>query len=342
LVAEFPDRGGDATGERRSMPVDSPAFDRLRRFEEEILMPRCHAHVCAVLDQAGLPSIGSRQQSVLANAFRTAVADADTEFASRIELITERRPFFEEALEYHRQRVWLRERLRVDVTVPDRTRRTVKLFRSACGGGEFVCGLWLDRQVARGQFDLGADVPDPLAAIAAVDDTEGRLQLGLLPAGTTPVACQRILRGAPLLVLTTHHTLARHADVLALLQTIEPVYVLMDLPVNRHVKQWIAAGILVRMAMVDVDDLLPPDQPHREGLTLLVFAVTRNHPFRFLCLGGDGGIKVLADQMRRRYPEQIAVDPSLLEEHRPATAAAVGFVLRSWHVLQQGGNAPPA
>jgi hypothetical protein len=236
LAAEYPERGGDASGERQSMPIDSPEFDRLRRFEEEILIPRCHAHVCTVLDQAGLPSIGSRQQSVLASAFRNAVADVDTEFASRIELIAERRPIFEEALEYHRQRVWLRERLPVEVTSTDDTPRTAGRFRSASGGGQFICGLWLDRQVARSQFDLGDDVPDPVTAIAAVDD-EGRLRLGLLPPSTTPTECQRLLADAPLLVLTTHHTLARHAELLAMLQTVEPVYVLMDLPVDRHVKR---------------------------------------------------------------------------------------------------------
>lgn len=342
LAAEFPDRGGDASGERHSMPIDSPEFERLRRFEEEILMPRCHAHACAVLDRAGLPSLGSRQQSVLANAFRTAVAAIDSEFASRIELVADRRPIFEDALEYHRQRLWLRERLPVELTSVEETRRTAKRFRSVSEGGQFLCGLWLDRQVARGQFDLGDDIPDLLTAIAALDDDEARLRLGLLPSGITPSECQRMLRDAPLLVLTTHHTLARHADVLAMLQKIEPVYVLMDLPVDRHVKQWIDGGILVRMTTVDVNAILPSDQQPRDGLTLLVLAVTRNHPFRFICLGGDVGIRILADQLRRRYQDQIVADPALLDEHRAAMAAVVGFVLRSWHVLQQGGPASPA
>jgi hypothetical protein len=97
-------------------------------------------------------------------------------------------------------------------------------------------------------------------------------------------------------------------------------------------------GVLVRMALIDVADLLPPDQQQRDGLTLLMFAVTRNHPFRFLCLGGDVGIGILADQMRRRYQDQIVTDQALLDEHQAVTAAVVGFVLRSWHVLQQGGN----
>jgi hypothetical protein len=35
------------------------------------------------------------------------------------------------------------------------------------------------------------------------------------------------------------------------------------------------------------------------------------------------------------------MDPSLLDEHRAATEAAVAFVLTSWHVLQQGGHVSP-
>jgi len=317
------------------MPVDSPEFDHLRRFEEEILMPRCHAHACTFLDGLGLPSIGFRQQSALATAFQTAVRDADPEFAAQLELVHERRPIHEEALEYNRQRIWLRGRMPAEVIAPEEAK---ELFRSARGGAGFVCGVWIDRQVALGQFDLEADVPDPLVAIAAVDDSESRLRLGLLPDGIAPVACQAMLGGSPLVVLTTHHTLARHADVLALLQTIEPVYVLMDLPVNRHVKQWIDAGIVVRMAHVELGPLLPD----HAGMTLLIFAVTRNHPFRFLCLGADASVAVLADQMRRRYPEQITDDASLIEEYQPATVAAVEFVLGSWHVLQQGGYTPSA
>jgi hypothetical protein len=338
LAAEFPDRGGDALGERRWIPMDSPEFDRLRDFEEEVLLPRCHAHVCAILDEAGLSSIGARQQSLLAKTFRTAMADVDPEYASRIRLVAERRPVFEEALEFHRQRVWLRERMPAEVSAPEQTQRDAKLIRPAHDRGQFAYALWLDRRVAQGQFDLDTDIPEPLTAIATVDDNAGRLHLGLLPAGMTPVACQEMVHEWPLIVLTTHHTLARHGDVLALLQTIEPVYVLMDLPVDRHVKHWIAGGVLVRTALIDVDDLLPVNHPHGAGLSLLIFAVTRNHPFRFLCIGGNGGIKVLADQMQRRYPKQISVDPSLLEEHRPATAAVIGFVLRSWHLLHQGGE----
>jgi len=343
LMAEYPDRGGDADHDHRSMSIESPEVDRLRRFEEEILMPRCYAHVCSVLDGVGLNSVGSRQQSLLATAFKSAITDVVAEFAARIDLVTERRPLFEEALEYHRQRIWLREPLPADVTRPEQTLRDTSWFRSNSGTGQsFVCGLWLDRLVAQEQFNLGStEVPDSFAALTAVThDNAGRprIQLGLVPPGMTPTAAQRTLHGAPLLVLTTHHSLARHAEMLAVLQTIEPVFVLMDLPIARHVKQWIAGGVPVRMAVTDLDHLFAETQQRHPGLTLVVFTVTRNHPFRFLCIGANGGVRSLADQMRRRYPDEIAEDDALIEEHREAMRLAVEFVLQSWHVLQQGGS----
>ncbi|WP_426502654.1 hypothetical protein ACPPVO_34115 [Dactylosporangium sp. McL0621] len=323
LLAEFPDRGGD-TG-AAVPPADSPDFDRLRRFEEEILGPRCHAHAGAVLERAGLASVGTRQQSALATAFRSAIIEVSPEVAPLVTLVNERRPAFEETLELHRQRVWLRPPLTAEV-VPSAHLRDTGAFRSLDGeGGHYVCGLWLDRAVAAGQFDLGdRAVPDPLVAVAAVDGA--RIRLGLLPPDTTPAECQAALPGSPLLVLTTHHSLARHATVLATLQTVEPVFVLMDLPVDRHVRQWVSSGILVRLATWDVG-----------GLTVLMLAVTRNHPFRFLCIGTPGGMYVLADQLRRRYPGQVVTEPALLDEHPVATRRAVRFALDAWHLLKQGG-----
>jgi hypothetical protein len=325
LIAEFPDRGGDTEAARA--PIDSPAFDRLRRFEEEILAPRCYAHVCEVLERAGMPSVGSRQQSALATAFRPAITEMNPEIAPLLTLVTERRPPHEEMLELHRQRIWLREPLSAEV-VPPGAQHDPKAFRLIDSAERsFACGLWLDRTVAAGQFDLGDQVvPDPLAALAVVDGS--RIRLGLLPPDTTPTACQAVAPDVPLVVLTTHHSLARHANMLAMLQTIEPVFVLLDLPVDRHVRQWVSSGIRVRMATVDLG-----------GLTLLVLAISRNHPFRFLCIGTPGGVYVLADQLSRRYPKQVVPDPALLDEHRFATERAVEFILGTWHLLKQGGPA---
>jgi hypothetical protein len=89
---------------RQRLPDDPEALDILRRFEEEILLPRCHAHVCAVLDSAGLLSIGSRQQSRLAEAVRSAVV-ADPEIAEQLPLASERRPGYDEIFEHERQQV---------------------------------------------------------------------------------------------------------------------------------------------------------------------------------------------------------------------------------------------
>lgn len=315
LLAEFPDRGGDASSVR--LRAGSPEFEQLRQFEEEVLGPRCHAHVCEVLDRAGLASVGSRQQSALATAYRDAVAEVSPETAALITVARERLAAHEDGLELHRQRVLLRAPLTAEL-VP---------VAEPAGGQDHVCGLWLDGAVAKGQFAFGGqDVPERFAAIATVSGAA--IRLGLLPDGVTPTQCQAVLANRPLLVLTTHHTLARHGDLLAMLHTIEPVFVVMDLPVERHVAQWAAGGILVRTATRDLGDF-----------TLLMLAVTRNHPFRFLCIGTPAGMYLLADRLRRRYPGQVVLEPTLLDEHPAATGYAVDFILNAWHLLKQGGPA---
>ncbi|MBW4700482.1 MULTISPECIES: hypothetical protein [unclassified Micromonospora] len=311
--AEFPERGGDDGAARPR--AGSPGFERLRQFEEEVLGPRCHAHVCEVLDRAGLGSVGSHQQSALATAYRDAVAEVDPETAALITVARERLAAHEDGLELHRQRVLLRAPL---------TAEFASVAESA-GGEDHVCGLWLDGAVAKGQFTFGEQaVPERFAAIASVSGAT--IRLGLLPDGATPTQCQGMVANRPLLALTTHHTLARHGDLLAMLQTVEPVFVLMDLPVERHVAQWTASGILVRTATRDIGDV-----------TLLMLAVTRNHPFRFLCIGTPAGMYLLTDRLRRRHPGQVVLEPTLLEEHPAATGFAVDFVLNAWHLLKQGG-----
>jgi hypothetical protein len=351
LLDEYPDRGGD-TAPGVHADADSEAFDRLRRFEEEILLPRCHCHVAKLLDRHEMPSIDTRRQSVLARSLKAAVTEVDPELATWIQLNTQHQPMFEEALQYHRQRIRLREPLSADLLEPAETLADPQLFRSFTPDGHpYVCGVWLDCAVAAQQFDLAdTDAPELVVALGAVahSGTGPRtMRLGLLPPDVTPQQVQQRLNGVPLVVLTTHLTLARHADVLEMLQTVEPVFVLMDLPVARHVGHWTSSGIPVRLSVNPVTTdhpagAAPPGGPGAgptdTALAVAIFALGRQHPFRFLCVGADTGIRVLADQMRRRHPGAIEWDADIVGEYPLAATFALDFVLHAWHELHQGAG----
>lgn len=338
LLAHYPDRGGDlAPGYGRRLPEAPEALERLHRFEGEVLLPRCHAHACTVLDRAGLPSVSSREQSRLATALRSAVVAVDPELGEQLVLATGRQPLFEEALDLERQRVVLRDRLPARVEPPERTRRDPVAFRGTGGRRHrHACALWIDREVARKQFAFpaGAELPELVTALSAPVGVAGEdqfVRLGLLPSGTTPQQCQRMLGRTPVLALTTHATLARHEQALALLQTAEPVFVLMDLPVARHVGHWIRQGATVRV-------WVSPVGGETGRLGVASFAISRRHPFVFFRIGSEASSYVLVDQLRQRHAGSVEDNEAAGDDGwRAALELAVDHVLSTWHVLDQQG-----
>jgi len=340
LLENYPDRGGDPVrgSGRRRLPEDPQELERLHRFEGEVLLPRCHAHVCAVLDSAGLPSVGSRQQSQLATALRSAVADVDQELAEQLVLATGRLSLFEEALELERQQIVLRDRLPVRVVSAEETGRDPSAFWIRDSGRpQHACAIWIDREVARKQFAFpdGVELAELIVALtvrAGSEDTDQFVSLGLLPPGITPQQCQLALHDTPLLGLTTHATLARHGQALAVLQTAEPVLVLMDLPVGRHVGHWIRQGATVRVSAAPIDQT-------GGRLGVATFAINRRHPFVFFRIGSEASGYVLVDQLRQRHPGSVEDDESVRDASwQAALGFAVDHVLSTWHVLDQRGG----
>ncbi len=333
LIAEYPDRGGDQTGQGpRHLPDDEAALERLHRFEAEVLLPRCHEHACVVLERAGLPSIGSREQSRLARAVKAAVAAADPELAGHLVLVGDRQPLYEEAFQLERQQVVLREPLPMRVIGSDETRRNPGAFRFRHDGRDFACMIWADRGVLRKQFGLPpeAELPGQVTALISPPDESGVVRLGVLPPGVTPQECQRIAGDLPLIALSTHATLAGNGEAMAALQKVYPVFVLMDLPVARQVGHWISQNVTVRAAVTALEG-------HEASLGLATFGIGRKHPFVFLSLTSELSAYVLVDQLRRRHGESIEPDDAADPDRLVAQPAVVDFLLRTWHVLDQRG-----
>lgn len=336
LLERYPDRGGDpAPDAGRRLPEDPEARDRLHRFEGEVLLPRCYEHVCAVLDSSGLPSVGTREQSRLANALHKAVTAADPGLADQIVLTKQRLPLHEEVFDVERQQVVLRERLPVRLSPAEETLRDPAVFQVAGDGvGQGACAIWIEAALARKQFafPVGTELPEVVTALVNGFNAArtGALHLGMLPPGTTPQQCQRALGDTPVVALTTHATLATHADTLAMLQTVKPVFVLMDLPVTRHVGHWISQGATIRLSTSLIE---------RSGrrLGLAAIAIGRQHPFVFLRIGSEASTYLIVDKLRQRHGDRVEVQGPAELADSADQELAVDIVLSTWHALDQRG-----
>lgn len=108
LAAEFPDRALDeGAPDRRELPDDAEV-DRVRAFEEDVLLRRCYEHVSGGLAREGLRTIPWDRQLEAADLFKDEVARVDPELGERPAVVAGRRPVLDDALEYDRQGIELR------------------------------------------------------------------------------------------------------------------------------------------------------------------------------------------------------------------------------------------
>jgi hypothetical protein len=333
LLARWP---GGAPGAER-LPEDAEELERQRRFHEEELLPACHAHAAAVLDAAGLPSIGTTRQSVLAEALREAVDAVDPGLAGQLLLVRRRRPLYEEMAQLERQRVVLGPPLPATVVPARRLTDEVADFRGIDDHGRpYVGAVWADRAVLARQFALPDldGLPGLTAALVNGTRAVGSVRLGLLPPGTGPIEAQRLVGAVPLVLLTTHATLAAHGSALAALQTVTPVFVLLDLPAGRHVTSWLNQGVDLRIRVAA--------RSHAgRRLVIAAFDILPVHPLVFLRIGSERGTYPVLDMLRRRHPDRVEIvadEPGQDRERAADQERAVDLVLHSWHQLDQRGT----
>ncbi|MFC8286397.1 hypothetical protein [Streptomyces cyaneofuscatus] len=341
LVSDHPDRGVDrGDADHRELP-DGEALDSLRRFEEEVVLRRCYAYVSTVLADAGMPSVAWEEQATVAHALKAAVAEVDGELPERLAVVTERRPVLDDGLEYDRQKIVLWQRLPVELVGSAQVPELLDAFVVGDQDSDrHVCGVWLSREVARKQFAFpeGTELPElvvALLAVARTADDRQVVRLGTLPPTTTPRQCQTLLGETPLLVLTSHLTLTDPSAV-DVLGRVEPVFVLMDLPVAWHVGDWCRQGARIRMGLV------PLEGTGQGDLLMAAFTVDRQPAFRFISIGGKAGVSILTEQLRRRHGVgdggdggHVEIDGAFLRDDAAAFNLVLNHVFGAWHILDQ-------
>lgn len=347
ILREYPDRGGDQGDEKgRRIPEHRADVERLRAFEEEVLIRRCYDYCVETMDSLGLPSIpwyGLNDSAVLAaGSFRAAHDQPPVDMVP----VLERRAWEVDGPEFGRQGITLRDALPAEVVRAATTFEVLNVFELRDPDGDpFVVGVWVSRAALIDQFAEPAvsdavgivELTDPVAAlIAPIRDRAGRRRavLGELPHAMTPKQCQSELGEVPLIPLTTLTTLADADQPLTqALSAVEPVYVVMDLPVTRHVEYWLRLGLEVRYAGVPL-----PGYPQAE-LSLVVFGV-EGSGMRFLSIGtGMAGMDLLQRLgAPAEWPDPGPVlDPALPTADTQALQMAVSTVLSLWRSLGQGG-----
>jgi hypothetical protein len=334
LAASHPDQFDlERSVDGRQLPDGAGELTERRRFDEEILLPRCYELVRSVLDGVGLPSVAWNEQEHVAQALKDSVGQVDSELAQRLNVVTERRPILDDGLEYDRQKVVLQDPLPVqimDATAPGALRA---FCAEDADGAPHACGVWLSRRVAEKQFAIPPDVRFPELVVALLvrartPDGSSVVRLGLLPSSMTPRECQALLGDVPLLVVTTHYTLTDD-NVARRLRQAQPVFVLMDLPVAWHVADWIRQGADVRMALVPLQGVGPAE------LDMVAFAIDRVPSFRFIWIGGRVGVSILVERLRRHHGDRLTISSEMIRADAAAFNLLLNHVLGAWHVLDQ-------
>jgi hypothetical protein len=128
-------------------------------------------------------------------------------------------------------------------------------------------------------------------------------------------------------MLTTHYTLNNDTAAGAL-GRVGPVFVLMDLPVAWHVEYWIGQEATVSMALTPLQDVTGK-------LLLAAFAVDRSPGFRFLSVGGEAGVSILVERLRRRHGDKLVISADVLREVVTNLNLVLGHVFACWHTLDQ-------
>lgn len=340
LARQHPGQAGRPWGSPRDpLPdEDTEEFLALRVFEEEVLVPACYRAVQHLLDSAGFPTIAFGRQSELARRVKEAVADVDAELAARLRIVTERRPVADDGLQYDRQQLVLRSPLPAAVHVFTGSIGDRGFLEWDGSSGPTALGVWMTAAAARKQwaFSPGDDeaLPVVLAALVQVGtDQASGVPLTVLatldPVG--PRHVQDLLGDAtPLVCVTTLSSLADEGLVRTL-GSVEPVFVLMDLPVAHQVASWLAQGASVRMAA-------SPLTGTATDLMLLAFRVDQAPAFVFLSINGTGGTSMLIERLRRTHGDALTIDPDVLLEHQAGINLAITKVLATWHVLDQDGT----
>ncbi len=336
LAQDDPGHQAQILTERRSTTqADLPQLTEQWLYETDVVQRQCYSLAAQALLTAGHSTILWDELGAFTATIINAAISAAPELANVVgggDELALGSPG--DLLEFSRQGIELRaplplEQLPVSVLEPDLLEAFVV---QADTPEEHACALWTTSRELSRQFEVTSPL-EPGAIAHGVLFTRARdaagpvARVGLLPPQTRPNDLRAAVHPRPLLVVATQSAVASD-EVAEALATVEPVFVLMDLPIGWHVDRWIGQGATVRLAVGTVD-------PEKE-IVMLACAIDLAPAFRLFHVGGQLAIGALLERLRQRH------DPkSLVHDQHDLTGftLAVSHVMHTFSVLDQDGAA---
>jgi hypothetical protein len=259
LSAQDPGHQQKILAEHRSTtPSDLQALTQQWSFEVQVVQRRCYELAAEMLAQAGEPTLPWSQLDRLTERIAHAGAAADPSLQEVLSVGDLMPTDGADLLEFSRQAITLRPRLPLEILAREETETLALVEGLLVQQGteqEHLCAFWTDPQLLDKQFVVeDPNLEAQVCLFTRSRNAEGQpvARIGLLDPQHTARQLQEIVAPTPLLVLTTQSALV-HEEVAAALATVEPVFVLMDLPIGWHVDHWVRQGARVRYAVATVD-----------------------------------------------------------------------------------------
>jgi hypothetical protein len=317
-------------------PHDMEALAAQWNFETQVVQRRCYDLASSILDAQGSPSILWSELGVVARRIATATGLADPELGHVVEVADDRAPRAgDDVLEFSRQVIDLRPPLPLEIASGDgdTTLATIEAFVvRARTEQEHICALVCPPRVLQKQFVCPQHLPHSQTVLftrARDDHGNPVARIGVVNSETSIAALQRSIEPRPLLVLTTHFALT-DPSVAACVSGVDPVYVLMDLPVGWHIDDWVRQGGTVRYAVATVDA--------EKELAMIVVSVDHAANFRFFHIGGLLALGSLFERLRQRHDMgSVFYDDAVLRNDVAGLSLAVSHIIYTFRTLDQDG-----
>jgi hypothetical protein len=329
LSTDYPDRGGDlGDAQGRRLPRGDGEFDRLRTWEETILITRLRELAVRRLRGHGLPVLDDGEYlQVTERLVNTFDALAPENWTVRVlngpagaavePLGAER-----ESILLHGTQATAAIRRQEDLVEDSRE----FLFTPAGSPGHII-GLYLHRSVLHRQFnglaDLSADGPAVVALAGRpqrVVDIDRLVPLVLLRPGLLPRDLGTMFTTLPVIMLTTLTTTRVRANQ-PHIAGLNSTYVLVDLPLRRQFDAWITAGWTVRFRAIELHGGRP--------VNCAVFGLDQLPGIRFLSYRSEAGwteLVGLLDRHRDILGPALEVD----ERTRTEIGSITSWLMAAW------------
>jgi hypothetical protein len=332
VLDAHPQRGGDNGGLwARELPEDAQAMERLKAWEETVLIPALAETARAQLATLGIEVLTQDEYLGVVEALRTSflqLAPPDWQ----VEVFRERRLLHEEMLGAEREALMLADsRARVTLCQADELPTRATEFLLSGSDTPTVLALLLDRAVLHRQFAGIEEIPHdgpPLLTMAGTPvlrQEQRQLPMALMRPDVTPATLGGMFSSLPVVTLSSLRSSLHDATRDALLDLRE-AYVLVDLPLRTQIASWIEQTGHVRLRLINLDGPRP--------MNLIVLQPEGLPSLWMLAFRSDAGVGEIA-QLLDRHSGHLTTDLDIPTNVVHRVGMLAGWLHQAWYALEE-------